>query len=132
MEDDGDDQQLFKEVFEELQVKNIVRFYSSSKDVMSYLLTTLEKPLLILCAANLPGMPGTELKQLINNNEFLSNKTIPFVLIASATNKKEVEKAYGLKVQGFFEKGYSLAVVRSTLKTIVDYWNLSKNPNSVF
>ena len=70
IEDDIDDQEILKEVIEELHIPNIVLFFNSCVNAMDYLLTTLEKPLLILSDINLPSMTGMELKQQINQNDF--------------------------------------------------------------
>ena len=56
VEDDYDDQELLKEVFTELKVPNILRFFSSCIEAFNYLLTTIERPFLIISDINVPPM----------------------------------------------------------------------------
>ena len=48
IEDDADDQELLKEVFRELQVSNILKFFDSCAHALNYLVATMEKPFLII------------------------------------------------------------------------------------
>jgi CheY-like chemotaxis protein len=79
VEDDHDDQQVLKEVFEELKLPNILRFFNSCVEALNYLLTTIERPFLIISDINVPAMNGFELKEKINQNEQLRRKNIPFI-----------------------------------------------------
>jgi len=54
IEDDKDDQELLNEIFIELKIPNIVRFFNSCVQAFDYLITTLERPFLIISDINLP------------------------------------------------------------------------------
>ena len=130
IEDDPDDQEVLKQVVEELQIKNPLRFFSRSTDVIHYLVATLEKPFLILSDINLPGMNGIELKKEINKNAFLRKKAIPFVFYTTSVDKTDVDEAYQMMVQGYFQKEIKMDAIKQTLKIILDYWHICRHPNN--
>ncbi len=61
IEDDRDDQELLKEIFEELASTHVLKFFNSCLSAFEYLLSAAEKPFLILSDINLPAMTGLEL-----------------------------------------------------------------------
>src|SRR5436190_15612382 len=93
IEDDQDDQEMLKEVFEELKIPNILRFFDSCCKAFDYLLTTIEKPFLIISDINMPIMSGLDLKRNINNNEILRRKGIPFVFLSTTPENTVVSQA---------------------------------------
>ncbi len=130
IEDDLDDQVILQGVFDDLGIKNELKFFGTASEALSYLKITSDKPFLILSDVNLPGMDGTELKRLINENEYLRKKSIPFVFYSTSARKESVVQAYSIMVQGYFEKPQSLSEIKETIKLIIDYWKLCKHPNS--
>ena len=130
IEDDPDDRLILQEAFNDLAIKNNLKFFTACPEVLEYLMTTREQPFIIISDVNLPGMDGTELRRLINENDFLRKKSIPFVFFTTTATKEAVSEAYDLMVQGYFEKPGTMDAVRSTLKMIIDYWLVCKHPNS--
>jgi CheY-like chemotaxis protein len=130
LEDDLDDQMILQGVFEDLCIKNELKFFETVPDALSYLETTTDQPFLILSDINLPGMDGLDFKKSVNKNEFLRKKSIPFVFYSTSARKESVVKAYDMMVQGFFEKPQSLIEIKTTIKLIMDYWKLCKHPKS--
>ena len=128
IEDDADDQELLNEIFRELQVPNLVRFFNSCVSALDYLLTTIEKPFLILSDINLPAMTGLELCRQITENKSLKIKTIPFVFLTTTNDQRVILQAYQMFVQGFFVKPSSIMELREMIRMIVDYWKVCRNP----
>ena len=128
VEDDLDDQEMLKEIFEELKVPNILRFFTSCLKALDYLLTTIEKPFLIISDINLPTMTGLELKQQINSNEYLKNKSIPFVFLSTAPDYNAIAKGYDAVVQGYFVKPPRLSDLKEMLAMIIGYWKICRHP----
>jgi CheY-like chemotaxis protein len=128
VEDDHDDQELSKEVFEELSIPNLLRFFSSCVEALNYLLTTAERPFLIISDINIPVMNGLELKEKINENNFLRGKNIPFVFLSTNSEMGTIARAYDLIVQGYFVKPEKLADIKEMILKIVDYWKISSRP----
>jgi CheY-like chemotaxis protein len=128
IEDDQDDQELLKEVFEELSMSNLIRFFSSCVLAFDYLLTTIERPFLIISDINLPAMTGIDLKLKINENELLRKKTIPFVFLSTNSENAVVARAYQLLAQGYFVKPTKISDLKEMLLRIIEYWKLCSHP----
>ena len=129
IEDDTDDQEMLKEVFDDLGYPNHLHFFTTCLDARDYLMSTLEKPLIIISDINLPAMTGMQLRQEINNNDFLRRKSIPFVFLSTNPDKRIVQQAYELLVQGYFIKPPRMGELREMIKMIVEYWTVCKHPN---
>jgi CheY-like chemotaxis protein len=130
VEDDSDDQEIFKEIFENLKVSNTILFFSDGTEALSYLQTTTEQPFLIICDINLPKMNGLEFRIEINNDVRLRKKSIPFVFFSTNATGDTVQRAYDLTVQGYFTKSSTLEELQDTLGMIIKYWTNCKHPNN--
>ncbi|WP_018614056.1 response regulator [Segetibacter koreensis] len=131
IEDDYDDQEIIHDILKELEVPNNIIFFTNGSDGLKYLKTTNEQPFLIICDVNLPGINGLEFKKQIDNDSYLRQKSIPFVFLTTSASRDAVNKAFTeMIVQGFFEKSSSLSELKQMLKTIIEYWKISKNPNT--
>lgn len=128
VEDDLDDSELLKDIFEELKVPNILKFFNSCVVAFDYLLNTLEKPFLIISDINLPAMSGLDFLRKINENEHLRKKSVPFIFFSTTSNNDIIQQAYRMPVHGFFVKPTSVDEQRQMMKMIVDYWKFSKIP----
>ena len=130
IEDDYDDQELLQEVFDELNIPNEIKFFSSCLSVLDYLLTALIKPFLIISDINIPIMSGLELKQKINETEELLRKHIPFIFLSTNPDTLVITQAFQLNVQGYFVKPSTLTDIKLMMRTILDYWSLNALPSS--
>lgn len=129
IEDDADDQFLLKTAITELQINNSIVFFQNGLEALVYLETTQEQPFLILCDINMPVMNGLELREQIDQNEYLKKKSIPFVFLSTADNPKIVEEAYNSKIQGFYKKLSNFVDYKKQIRIIVDYWENCLHPN---
>lgn len=130
LDDDMDDQEIMREVLEDLQVPYRIDFYMHAKDLLDYLYTTKEVPFLIFSDVNLPSMNGLELRKIIFENEYLRIKSIPFIFLSTSSDEFAVKEAYNLTVQGYFVKQYSIPDIRATIKLIINYWEQCEHVNS--
>jgi len=130
IEDDQDDQDMLEEVMVTLEVKNERRYFDNCQNALDYLLTTSEQPFIILSDVNLPRMTGTALKKKINENEVLREKSIPFIFLTTSNSEQEVQQAYEMMVQGYFQKEHSHEKLKQMVKMILDYWSICKHPNT--
>lgn len=130
LEDDMDDQEIMREVLEDLQVPYRIDFYVHAKDLLDYLYTTKEVPFLIFSDVNLPIMNGLELRKIIFENEYLRIKSIPFIFLSTSSDEFAVKEAYNLTVQGYFVKQYSIPDIKATIKLIINYWEQCEHINS--
>jgi CheY-like chemotaxis protein len=122
IEDDLDDQEILKEIFEDLQIPNAIRFFETCISALDYLVNSLEKPFLIISDINLPAMTGLQLKKEINNNVSLRNKCIPFIFLSTAPDEHFIMSAYEVQGQGYFVKPPKLAEMKEMMSMIVGYW----------
>jgi CheY-like chemotaxis protein len=130
IEDDADDQELLNDILKELKVPNIIRFFNSCVHALDYMLTTIERPFLIISDINLPAMTGLELCREITNNTSLKIKSIPFVFLTTTSDQNVITQAYQMYVQGFFVKPTSISELKGMVKMIIDYWNICRHPYS--
>jgi CheY-like chemotaxis protein len=125
VEDDTDDQQLLEELFHELKVPNVLRFFSSAIAALDYLIATIERPFLIISDINLPAMSGLDFLKRINDQSKLKSKRIPFVFFSTASNPSVIQQAYDLSAQGYFIKPLTSHQLKQTMAAILTYWTLS-------
>jgi CheY-like chemotaxis protein len=131
IEDDPDDQDMFRELIMEFGVPNPLIFFDNAVDAMEYLLGD-GQPFLILCDVNLPMQNGLEFKKVVDEHPELRKKSIPFVFCTTSIDAGAIKKAYlDMTVQGYFKKGSSMEEMRRSLKVIFEYWLLSAHPNSM-
>lgn len=129
IEDDADDQEMFRMVLDELQVPNEVKIFDNCTDALNYLMDTPDKPFLIISDINLPSMSGMEMRRRITESARLRKKTIPFIFLSTSSKLQSVETAYELMVQGYFAKPNSLAELKEMMRMIVGYWKVCLHPN---
>jgi CheY-like chemotaxis protein len=122
IDDDLEEQDLLETAFRDIGMTNKIRFFKNGLEAYEYLLESIENPFLILCDINMPVMDGLTLRDNINNNEILRRKSIPFIFYSTTARPEEVEKAYSLSVQGFFEKHLSYKELCDDLRRICSYW----------
>ncbi|MGE5520284.1 MAG: response regulator [Candidatus Dadabacteria bacterium] len=130
IEDDEDDEELIRDAFVYLKISNELKFFRSCMDALDYLFTTTDKPMIIISDINLPGMTGIEMRQKINENDYLRKKSIPFVFLTTSGNKENVINAYDMMVQGYFIKPTTINELRDSIKMVIDYWKTCLHPNS--
>ena len=132
VDNDIDDQEIFEDILESLEIPNKLISFEDCNDALGYLKTTVEQPFLIFCDVNLPGLSGLEFKRQIDEDPQLWKKSIPFIFYSTSVNQKTVNDAYTqMTVQGFFQKKNSIAEIKNAIKLIIDYWKECKHPNTV-
>lgn len=131
IEDDLDDEGIFKEVLKELNLSNKLVSFTRAKDAFHYLKTSEERFSVIFSDVNLPGQSGLELKREIDNDHELRVKSIPFIFYSTSIAQHAVNEAYiEMTIQGFFKKENSFEEIKRTIKLILEYWQLCRHPNS--
>lgn len=132
IEDDDDDQLFIQEAINSLALANPLVFFSNGVEAIDYLIDAHEPPLVILSDVNMPTMNGIELRQLIDLNEYLKLKCIPFVFLSTAADQGLVNRAYRMTIQGYFKKERTFAGLQEQMRSILDYWDKCLHPNSRF
>jgi CheY-like chemotaxis protein len=130
LEDDKEDKEILEAAFRRIELKNKRLYFDTGNDMLAFLLSSEEKPFVILSNVKVRGMDGIELREKIQHDQYLHKKGIPFVFLSLDTRKNIIEKAYDLTVQGFFEKEDTIEGVERQLRMIVEYWQQCKHPNA--
>jgi CheY-like chemotaxis protein len=130
VDDDTDDHYIISEIGERLGIKNRLMFFRSGKDLIQHLRSAPQKPFLILCDINMPLMSGLELRKIINNDDELRRKSIPFLFFSTAASDAQIDEAYDMTVQGIFIKESNFEETAKTFKLILDYWGKCLHPKN--
>ena len=129
VEDDLDDQEMMKEVFNSLKISNEIKIFDTAVAAYDYLISTTDKPFIIFSDVNLPKMTGAQLKKKINENDILRRKSIPFVFLTTTSSHPAVMEAFDNNAQGFFTKPFDMRSLREMVEMILNYWKLSRHPD---
>lgn len=118
VEDDQDDQILFKEAIEELEIPVQLLLFKDGKVFLNYL-TALGGPFpeLIFLDLNMPKMSGLEVLQALKEVPKWSN--IPVVICTTSAMEKDVENTFMLGANGFFTKPNSFQMFKIALEKIL-------------
>ena len=130
VDDDHDDQDIYAEAIKAIGIANDIRPFYEGRHLLDYLYNTTEKPFVILSDINMPQMNGLQLKEVIQQDDFLRSKGIPFVFISTNAGKETVRQAHALSVQGFFQKPVTMEEIKYMLQKLFDYWALCKHVNN--
>ena len=130
IEDDTDDQELLKEVFQKLDYANNIIFFTDPQDALIFLNKTDITPFLILSDIHMPKLNGFELREKIRTDALLEAKCIPYLFFSTASNQKSVVDAYSMSAQGFFVKQNSMVELEKTISVIMEYWKRCAVPNN--
>jgi len=131
IDDDPDDLGLIKELCRLLKIPNRILMFDNPENVLNYLNEEKDHPFLILCDINMPKINGLQLREIIYNDEVLNSKAIPFVFLSTAASQDQVDAAYKLTVQGYFEKGTDFEKLKQKLHLILEYWKECKHPHTM-
>lgn len=106
-----------------------VEYFDNVRDALTHLQENVDEIFLIISDINMPGMNGMEFKKAIDSDEYLRQKSIPFIFASSHPVREDVLEAYEYRVQGFFKKPDSFEGQSAMLETIVKYWKACIHPN---
>ena len=125
---DEDDRYLVTDALKDIGCTNKVINFDHGPALLEYLNGSQERPFIILCDLYLPQMTGLELKEIINADDKLKRRTIPFIFLSESVNPKDVDSAYMSLVQGFYVKSPTYDGLRNQLRAICEYWELATLP----
>lgn len=131
IEDDLDDQYMFREVFKALDYNNEVIFFEDGFSALKHLTESSVKPFIIFSDINMPKLNGMELRQRIHENEDLRVKSIPYLFFSTTAEQKFVVEAYSKSAQGFFIKPSTFTELQEVVKIILEYWQKCVAPHYI-
>jgi CheY-like chemotaxis protein len=130
IEDDLDDQDILREVFQKLAYTNEVIFFSDGELALDYLNRMDVLPFIIISDINMPKLDGFALRNKLKTDAALEIKCIPYLFFSTALSQKAVIDAYSMSVQGFFIKPNTMSELEKTIGAIMEYWKRCAAPNN--
>jgi CheY-like chemotaxis protein len=128
VDDDLDDFELVKLVWNELKYDNKLLHFAYGEDVLNYMKTQKVDPFLIISDINLPGENGFNLRKSILEDKDIKNKGIPFVFWSNTAANPQVIKAYELGAHGYFIKPSNYEAFKQLITEMMAYWSKSITP----
>ncbi|KOS05688.1 histidine kinase [Flavobacterium akiainvivens] len=122
IEDDEDDREILQEIFRELGYKNKIVFFADSTEALEYIRRPEVNPFIIISDINMPKLGGFELRNIILDEELLSDKDIPYIFISNAQDEASIRDANKLSIQGYIHKSADYNNYREKIKNLIDYW----------
>jgi CheY-like chemotaxis protein len=122
VDDDLDDQYLYKKAFEKMNLEEDVVTFDNGADALEYLKRPAVDPFLILCDINMPMMNGLQMREAMCAQPVLRKKNTPFIFMSTSARRADIDKACSLYTHGFFEKQMSYEKHEALLKKIIEYW----------
>lgn len=130
VDDSAGELELIQSAFDDLNVKNERIVFKDGVSFLEYMKVERGGFLFILCDINMPKITGIELKKIMQDDQRLRLKCIPFILLSTGSAQASVMEAYSYCVNGYFIKPDSFAQLKDMLHSMVTYWNQSQHPNA--
>ncbi len=106
-----------------------IDYFSKVDDALEHLRINADEVFLVISDLNMPGKNGMDFKRILEEDEYLSQKSIPFVFMSHTLTRRDVITSYKYHVQGFFEKPMTSQGQAEMFETIVKYWVTCIHPN---
>lgn len=128
IEDDQDDRDFLKDIFDSLGYPNKIVFFEDSSKVLDYLSDVRVNPFMVISDINMPKLNGFELRGKILQDEQVNKKCLPYIFLSTSQNPQNIAQAYSLSVQGYFKKQENFSQYREMIDRIIQYWVVSLTP----
>ena len=116
IDDDADDQMIFKEVLHEIDPLIICLQHLDAKLALRLLLEDNQRPDVIFLDINMPIMNGFEFLEEMMMHERLSS--IPVVMYTTSNSNLQQEKAKMLGASDFITKPSDINLLKATIETV--------------
>jgi CheY-like chemotaxis protein len=127
VEDDDVDAMTTKKALDELEFTNELIRKVDGEEALEYLQQDDKQlPYFILLDLNMPRMNGLEFLKVIKDEQIL--KRIPVVVLTTSETEQNIVDSYELGVAGYVVKSVDYKHFIESMKTITEYWTLSKVP----
>jgi CheY-like chemotaxis protein len=129
VDDDIEDHELIRDIFEELKWPHVLELFVSGEQLLERLTESKAAPFIIICDVNLPRLGGFGLREEMlktPNNKFHS---VPFIFWSTQASEAQVRQAYELRAHGFFKKEPTFKQWKLSLIRIIEYWTSSLMPS---
>jgi CheY-like chemotaxis protein len=127
IEDDEVDIMIIRRALKELKINHEVVYCGNGEEALKYLQGCINAPpFLILLDLNMPKMNGFEFLRVAKSEECL--KRIPIIVLTTSKSRENISECFALGATGYIVKPVSYEKFVEALRTLEDYWNLSRMP----
>jgi len=128
VEDDEVDAITTRKALSEINVANELIHKYDGKEALEYLRNEGNaRPCIILLDLDMPQMDGFEFLSAVKSEDSL--KKIPLVILAASDEDENVTKAFESAAAGYILKTVDYGQFVEMMRTVNDYWTLSRLPN---
>lgn len=128
VDNDIDDQDLIKDIFEELDLDYPLELFQTGDQFLTHLDSVKEPPFIIISDINLPKIDGFELRQRMLQKSAEKFHSVPFIFWSTQASDAQIIKAFDLKAHGFFKKASQLEEWKQAFIKIINYWTSNLIP----
>jgi len=129
IEDDDVDVMTVKRAIRDLKVTNQLVSIGDGEEAIEYLRTeSTTKPCIILLDLNMPKMDGAEFLKIVKADKAL--KKMPIVILTTSNSDRDVIESFERGAAGYMVKSVDYEKFVETIRTIDQYWTLSKLPSN--
>jgi CheY-like chemotaxis protein len=127
VEDDSVDAMTVKRALKEVGNDKPLVHVTDGEDALQYLKNDAnEKPCVVLLDLNMPRMDGIELLKLMKADPDL--RFIPVIVLTTSKNSHDILESFQLSVAGYMVKPVDYTQFVNIIKTVAQYWTLSRLP----
>jgi CheY-like chemotaxis protein len=131
IDDNRSELRLLKEAYRDTGFRYQWKEFTDAHSAFDYLKEKAEDVFIIICDINMPKMTGLELLDNINKNYKLRLRAIPFIFLSASSSEVDIERAYTLSAQGYFQKPMDTNEMTEILKGIIYYWKMAQVPHVI-
>ncbi|MCE3229040.1 MAG: response regulator receiver protein [Bacteroidetes bacterium] len=106
-----------------------IEFFKSVDEAVEHLKQNADEVFLIISDIEMPKKSGMDFKKLLNEDSYLSQKSIPFIFVSNSLSRETVIQAYKYNVQGYFQKPMTPGQQSEMFEIIIQYWITCIHPN---
>jgi DNA-binding NtrC family response regulator len=106
-----------------------IAYFNNVEDALEHLKKNRDEIFLIISDMDMPKINGMDFKKIIDNDEYLKQKAVPFIFATNSIGRETIVEAYHYRVQGYFKKPNDIEGQATMLETIIQYWIACEHPN---
>jgi CheY-like chemotaxis protein len=117
IDDDYEDQEIFKEAIQSIDSNIVCYFYKSAVEAISFLKELAPLPDFVFVDVNMPAMTGKEFLRELKHTARL--RPVPIIMFSTTFNPREINEYLQLGAKDFIVKPASFDKLCEILRTIL-------------
>ena len=129
VDDESYEEDFLQRALNEKGWKIKIEYFSNVDDALEHLRMDPDEVFLIVSDMDMPKVNGMDFKKIIDGDEYLKQKSIPFIFVSNSISREKVIEAYRYHVQGYFQKPMTPEEQAEMFEIIVRYWITCLHPD---